>query len=132
MILPRTEAAPAKVNLALHVTGRRADGYHLLDSLVVFTEVGDVVSVAPGPLSLTLTGPFAAGVPGGDDNLCLRAARAVGAQAGITLDKRLPPASGIGGGTADAAAVLRAVAAAETIAPVSVPRVDDSATGARR
>lgn len=109
MILPRTEAAPAKVNLALHVTGRRADGYHLLDSLVVFTEVGDVVSVAPGPLSLTLTGPFAAGVPGGDDNLCLRAARAVGAQAGITLDKRLPPASGIGGGTADAAAVLRAL-----------------------
>lgn len=107
--MPRTEPAPAKINLALHVTGRRPDGYHLLDSLVVFTRLGDRVTVAPGPLSLTLTGPFAAGIPAGDDNLCLRAARSVGASAAITLDKRLPPASGIGGGTADAAAVLRAL-----------------------
>ena len=105
----RSESAPAKINLALHVTGRRADGYHLLDSLVVFTVLGDRVTVAPGPLSLTVTGPFAAGIPGGDDNLCLRAARMVGARAAITLDKHLPPASGIGGGTADAAAVLRAL-----------------------
>lgn len=103
------EPAPAKINLALHVTGRRADGYHLLDSLVVFTELGDRVSLAPGPLSLTLAGPFAGAIPPGDDNLCLRAARAVGAAAAITLEKRLPPASGIGGGTADAAAVLRAL-----------------------
>ncbi len=103
------EPAPAKINLALHVTGRRADGYHLLDSLVVFTELGDRVSLSPGPLSLTLTGPFAGAIPPGDDNLCLRAARAVGAAAAITLEKRLPPASGIGGGTADAAAVLRAL-----------------------
>ena len=103
------EPAPAKINLALHVTWRRADGYHLLDSLVVFTELGDRVGLAPGPLSLTLTGPFAGAIPPGDDNLCLRAARAVGAEAAITLEKRLPPASGIGGGTADAAAVLRAL-----------------------
>lgn len=108
-VIPRSEAAPAKINLALHVTGRRADGYHLLDSLVAFTALGDRVTVAPGPLSLAVTGPFAAAIPAGEDNLCLRAARAVGAQARITLDKQLPPASGIGGGTADAAAVLRAL-----------------------
>lgn len=105
----RFEPAPAKINLALHVTGRRGDGYHLLDSLVVFTALGDRVTVAPGPLSLVVTGPFAGQVPEGQDNLCLRAARAIGAQAAITLDKRLPPASGIGGGTADMAAVLRAL-----------------------
>lgn len=107
--MTRVEPAPAKINLALHVTGRRADGYHLLDSLVVFTELGDRVTVAPGPASLTVTGPFAAAVPGGKDNLCLRALRHAGAEARITLDKQLPPASGIGGGTADAAAVLRAL-----------------------
>lgn len=109
MTPPTPEPAPAKINLALHVTGRRDDGYHLLDSLVVFTALGDRVTVAPGPLSLRLTGPFADAVPGGEDNLVMRAARAVGAGAAITLDKHLPPASGIGGGTADAAAVLRAL-----------------------
>lgn len=105
----RSEPAPAKINLALHVTGRRADGYHLLDSLVVFTELGDRVTVAPGPLSLTVTGPFAADLPVDGDNLCLRAARSVGADCAITLHKTLPVASGIGGGSADAAAVLRAL-----------------------
>lgn len=105
----RAEFAPAKINLALHVTGRRADGFHLLDSLVVFVDAGDRVTLAPGALSLTVTGPFAADIPAGEDNLCLRAARAVGGAAAITLDKHLPPASGIGGGTADAAAVLRAL-----------------------
>lgn len=108
-VLPARQAAPAKVNLALHVTGRRADGYHLLDSLVVFTALGDRVTVRPGARSLTVTGPFAAEVPAGADNLCLRAAAAVGIDAEIGLDKHLPPASGIGGGTADAAAVLRAL-----------------------
>lgn len=108
----RHEPAPAKINLALHVTGRRADGYHLLDSLVVFTALGDRVTVAPGPAALTVTGPFADAVPAGEDNLCLRALRHVGAAATVTLDKHLPPASGIGGGTADAAAVLRALGAA--------------------
>ena len=103
-----TEAAPAKLNLALHVTGRRADGYHLLDSLVVFAAVGDEVTLSPGPLSLEIHGPFAAGLDG--DNLCLRAARLVGAEARMKLVKNLPVASGIGGGSADAAAVLRGLA----------------------
>lgn len=104
--------APAKLNLALHVTGQRADGYHLLDSLVVFAGVGDRVTAAPaGTLSLTVTGPEGAGLSAGDDNLVLRAARAFGARRGarITLDKRLPVASGIGGGSADAAATLTAL-----------------------
>ncbi|MGZ3215516.1 4-(cytidine 5'-diphospho)-2-C-methyl-D-erythritol kinase [Paracoccus sp. T5] len=104
-----TEAAPAKLNLALHVTGRRADGYHLLDSLVCFADMGDVVQLSPGPLSLRIDGPFAAGLSD-QDNLCLRAARLVGGQAAIRLVKNLPVASGIGGGSADAAAVLRGLA----------------------
>lgn len=103
--------APAKVNLALHVTGRRADGYHLLDSLVVFADVGDRISVAPAEgLSLTVTGPMAFGLAGEPDNLVLRAARFLGVTgAAITLDKQLPLASGIGGGSSDAAATLRAL-----------------------
>ena len=106
--------APAKINLTLHVTGRRDDGYHLLDSLVVFADVGDRLTVAPAEtLSLRVTGPRAAGVPTGADNLVLRAARALAPDHGaaITLDKRLPAASGIGGGSADAAAAVRALAA---------------------
>lgn len=103
--------APAKVNLCLHVTGRRDDGYHLLDSLVVFTELGDQISVTPGPTSLTLTGPEGASLQAEGDNLVLRAAAMMGVTAAITLDKHLPVASGIGGGSADAAATLRALAA---------------------
>ncbi|MCX7645634.1 MAG: 4-(cytidine 5'-diphospho)-2-C-methyl-D-erythritol kinase, partial [Rhodobacteraceae bacterium] len=103
-----TEAAPAKVNLTLHVTGRRADGYHLLDSLVVFAPgAADRVTAAAAPeLSLTVTGRFAADVPSGAENLVLRAAQAFGAGRGaaIMLEKNLPVASGIGGGSADAAA----------------------------
>ena len=110
----RREFAPAKLNLTLHVTGRRADGYHLLDSLVVFLDVGDVVTLTPGPLSLGIRGPFAAGLDAGPDNLGLRAARLAGRDAAITLEKRLPVASGIGGGSADAAAVLRALDAPAT------------------
>ncbi|MTH76587.1 4-(cytidine 5'-diphospho)-2-C-methyl-D-erythritol kinase [Paracoccus aestuariivivens] len=109
MTLPRRELAPAKLNLTLHVTGQRADGYHLLDSLVVFLQVADVVQIDAGPLSLALTGPFAAGLAGDADNLCLKAARLAGREAAITLEKNLPVASGIGGGSADAAAVLRAL-----------------------
>ncbi|MBU2956975.1 4-(cytidine 5'-diphospho)-2-C-methyl-D-erythritol kinase [Paracoccus sp. 1_MG-2023] len=100
------EFADAKLNLALHVTGRRDDGYHLLDSLVCFADAGDRIDLAPGPLSLTIDGPFADGLAS-DDNLCLRAARSVGAEVAIRLTKNLPVASGIGGGSADAAAVLR-------------------------
>ncbi len=109
-----TELAPAKINLHLHVVGRRADGYHLVHSLVVFAGIGDRLSVSPAAaLSLAVTGPFAAGLAGEADNLVLRAARALAAQAGmaatgrLVLEKNLPVASGIGGGSADAAATLR-------------------------
>jgi 4-diphosphocytidyl-2-C-methyl-D-erythritol kinase len=107
-----SEAAPAKLNLCLHVTGRRADGYHLLDSLVVFADVADRVSAAPGEgLSLKVTGPEGAGLAAQPDNLVLRAARALGVTgAALVLEKHLPLASGIGGGSADAAAALRALA----------------------
>lgn len=110
------ELAPAKVNLYLHVLGRRADGYHLLDSLVVFACDGDLIEVMPvDHLRLDVSGRFAPDVPFGEDNLVLRAAHALAratghaAQAAIRLEKRLPVASGIGGGSADAAAVLRAL-----------------------
>lgn len=104
--------ARAKINLALHVTGRRADGYHLLDSLVAFADFGDVLRVeAADHLSLTVTGPMGVGLSAGPDNLVLRAAALIGRGAAITLDKRLPVASGIGGGSADAAATLAALAA---------------------
>ncbi len=111
-----TERAFAKVNLYLHVVGRRADGYHLLDSLAVFPGAADVVQAAPaGTITLEITGPCGSGLGGGPDNLVLRAARALASTAGIeagarlTLEKRLPVASGIGGGSADAAATLRAL-----------------------
>ncbi len=103
------ETAPAKINLFLHITGRRPDGYHLLDSLAVFAGVHDVISSEKAPeLSLRLQGPFAASLTA--DNLVLRAARVVGAVARLTLEKNLPVASGIGGGSADAAATLRLLA----------------------
>ncbi|WP_347137742.1 4-(cytidine 5'-diphospho)-2-C-methyl-D-erythritol kinase [Paracoccus sp. SSK6] len=117
------EPAPAKLNLALHVTGHRPDGYHLLDSLVAFAGVGDVVTMEPGPLSLRVEGPFAAGLPVSDDNLCLRAARLAGAGAAITLTKNLPVASGIGGGSADAAAVLRGLARMGHALPAGTERL---------
>jgi 4-diphosphocytidyl-2-C-methyl-D-erythritol kinase len=107
------ETAPAKVNLALHVTGRRADGYHLIDSLVVFAGPCDSLHLAPADdLRLSVRGPFADEVPAGDDNLVLRAAAmlAPGRGAAITLEKNLPAAAGLGGGSADAAATLRALA----------------------
>ena len=111
-----TEPASAKVNLFLHVGIRRADGFHPLQSLAVFTEVGDVLRAEASPrLSLVLDGPFAAGLQAENDNLVLRAARALAAEAGtqagaaVTLTKNLPVASGIGGGSADAAAALRAL-----------------------
>jgi 4-diphosphocytidyl-2-C-methyl-D-erythritol kinase len=105
-----TEFAPAKINLTLHVTGQRADGYHLLDSLVAFVDVGDVVSAVPhDQLTLTLTGATTANLSANDDNLVLRAARSFGTDTGaaLTLEKCLPIASGIGGGSTDAAATLR-------------------------
>lgn len=106
------EFAPAKVNLTLHVTGQRADGYHLLDSLVVFAGVGDWVEVRPaGRLTLTIDGPEAPNLAPADDNLVLRAARLFRGPVNldIRLTKNLPVSSGIGGGSADAAAALRAI-----------------------
>ncbi len=110
----RAGRAPAKVNLHLHVTGRRPDGYHTLDSLVVFAGAADEVQAVAAPgLSLVLEGPQAGALAAEADNLVLRAARALAAAAGIapdaalTLGKHLPVASGIGGGSTDAAAALR-------------------------
>lgn len=106
----RTAFAAAKVNLFLHVTGRRADGYHLLDSLAVFPAVGDrLFAESANELSLTISGPFGAVLQAQEDNLVLQAARvlAPGRGAALILEKHLPVASGIGGGSADAAATLR-------------------------
>ncbi|MBP0446524.1 4-(cytidine 5'-diphospho)-2-C-methyl-D-erythritol kinase [Roseomonas sp. SSH11] len=115
---PVTELARAKVNLHLHVTGRRADGYHLLDSLVVFADAADEVTAAGGEgMALSLGGPEAGSLAAEADNLVLRAGRLLAEMAGLDrpgaalrLEKRLPVASGIGGGSADAAAALRALA----------------------
>jgi len=112
--------APAKLNLYLHVTGRRDDGYYRLDSLIVFTALGDVLEVAPAEdLSLAITGRFAAALGDANDNLVMRAARLLSLEAGlpahrgaaIRLVKRLPVAAGLGGGSADAAAALHGLCA---------------------
>jgi len=110
------EHAPAKVNLALHVLGRRADGYHELHSLCVFTELGDTLRAEPaGADRLTVGGPFGADLPTGRSNLIVRALEkfrtrfpgALPEGVAIHLDKHLPVAAGLGGGSADAAAALR-------------------------
>jgi 4-diphosphocytidyl-2-C-methyl-D-erythritol kinase len=114
-----TAFAPAKVNLYLHVTGRRADGYHLVDSLVAFPDIGDRITAEPSAdFSLELGGPEAAGlIDDPRENLVLRAARLlaerIGTSAGarLRLEKNLPVAGGIGGGSSDAAAALRALTA---------------------
>jgi 4-diphosphocytidyl-2-C-methyl-D-erythritol kinase len=112
--MPVEELAPAKINLDLHVTGRRADGYHELDSLTAFTAFGDRLALQEHDrLELELRGPFAGPLAAEPDNLVLRAARRLAACAGrkaavrITLEKRIPVAAGLGGGSADAAAALR-------------------------
>ncbi len=112
---PLKANAYAKINLYLHVIGRRDDGYHELDSLVAFAELSDTLTVRSADvLELEISGPFAAALsPDGEDNLVLKAARALAKHVGrvprahITLGKNLPVSSGIGGGSADAAAVLR-------------------------
>ncbi len=114
-----TTFAPAKINLYLHVTGRREDGYHLLDSLVAFAGAGDVLSLEEGgPFAFRMEGPMAASLSGEDSekNLVVRAARSLAAALerpldfGLALTKNLPVASGIGGGSADGAAALRLLA----------------------
>jgi len=122
----KTAEAFAKVNLTLHVTGQRADGYHLLDSLVVFAAFGDRLTceARTNGISLAVTGPFAEGVPTDDSNLVWRAAEVMrGAAEGdaglaLTLEKNLPHAAGIGSGSSDAAATLALVAAVMGAAPL--------------
>jgi len=113
-VTPAREIAPAKLNLALHVRGRRDDGRHDIETVFAFCVDGDLLSAEPADeLTLSVSGPFAAVLSSDDDNLVLKAAKALRNAAGttegaaLTLDKRLPVASGIGGGSADAAAALR-------------------------
>lgn len=110
--------APAKLNLCLQITGRRGDGYHLLDSVVVFTSFGDSLIVRPadragGEDSIDITGPFAASIAEEPENICLRAIRGYREAGGVigplsvTLDKHIPVGAGLGGGSSNAAAILR-------------------------
>jgi 4-diphosphocytidyl-2-C-methyl-D-erythritol kinase len=130
---PLVERAPAKINLTLHVVGRRDDGYHELESLVVFSRSGDSLSLWPGaPLKFSLEGPSAAASGDPAKNLVMRAALALAErvenlQLGIFhLVKRLPVAAGIGGGSSDAAAALRLLARLNGLDP-NDPRVLDAA-----
>ena len=123
MPVPLVENAPAKVNLTLRVLRRRDDGFHEIDSLVVFASFGDCLSFSSGGnLTLRVHGPSAQAAGEGDDNLVLKAARALVAQrsdivlGAFELDKRLPVAAGLGGGSADAAAALRLIAKANGLA----------------
>lgn len=116
--------APAKVNLYLHIVGRRADGYHLLDSLVAFVDVCDeVIAVPAESFSLRIEGPYAGPLQVEDENLVLRAARGlaeicdVSEGAALTLVKNLPVAAGLGGGSSDAAATLEALTALWGVTP---------------
>ena len=136
--LARVARAPAKVNLALHVTGRRADGYHALDSLVAFAGTGDTLTLEPDAVTtLSVTGPTAGAAGPDADNLVLKAVALLrdavpDFQAGrFHLVKRLPVAAGIGGGSSDAAAALRLVAALNGVDPADPQvRAAARATGA--
>ena len=106
--------APAKINLYLHVTGKRNDGYHLLESLVCFADYGDVITVKPSnSLLFEMNGLYAKGI-NQTDNLVLKAAQAISDYAGKALDleihvqKNLPVGAGLGGGSSDAAAIFKA------------------------
>lgn len=116
------ERARAKVNLTLHVLGRRGDGYHDLESLVAFADCADSLTFSAGEkFSLSVTGPRAADCGDLSDNLVVKAARHLGERVpqlrsgAFVLDKHLPAAAGIGGGSADAAATLRLLAAANNL-----------------
>jgi 4-diphosphocytidyl-2-C-methyl-D-erythritol kinase len=122
--LPQTlsERAPAKINLTLHVTGRRADSFHMLESFVAFSRGGDTLSLIEGePLSLSVEGSGAVALGRAEDNLVLRAARHFAERfpdaklRSFHLVKRLPVAAGLGGGSSDAAAALRLLARANAI-----------------
>ncbi|MDP1807636.1 MAG: 4-(cytidine 5'-diphospho)-2-C-methyl-D-erythritol kinase, partial [Acidimicrobiales bacterium] len=100
------ERAPAKLTVSLRITGVRPDGYHLLDAEMVTLDYGDVLTFDDGD-GLEVVGPHAAGVPAGEENLVRRALAAVGRRAFVRLDKQVPAGAGLGGGSSDAAAVLR-------------------------
>ncbi len=132
-LVPIREEAYAKINLFLHVTGRRDDGYHLLDSLIVFPRLSDTLEVRPSNrLTLRVNGPFAKLLPSGADNLVIMAAEQLATMAGkpanveIGLYKRLPVAAGVGGGSADAAAAIRALCRLWDFTPAS-DDIDDLA-----
>lgn len=119
-------SAPAKINLTLHVTGQRNDGYHMLDSLVGFAGVYDEITATTSPsLSISVSGPFAQGVPTDETNLVMRAARLLQAARGVTdgaaltLEKNLPHAAGIGSGSSDAAMTLAILAQLWDVPPLS-------------
>jgi 4-diphosphocytidyl-2-C-methyl-D-erythritol kinase len=135
MVEPTVQLAPAKVNLALHVTRRREDGYHDLESLVVFADVADELDAVPSASdSLTIGGPFGKGLGVGETNLVSRAIAAFrtrwpdAVQTGLKLHltKNLPVAAGIGGGSADAAAALRLMAGLSN-QPIAVAELADMA-----
>jgi 4-diphosphocytidyl-2-C-methyl-D-erythritol kinase len=135
---PFVESAPAKVNLTLRVLGRRDDGYHQIESLVAFADCGDRLTLAPGgELALAVSGPRAGQAGADADNLVLKAARALAARipgielGAFSLEKNLPVAAGLGGGSADAAAALRLIAQANGLPPGD-PRIFEAAraTGA--
>jgi 4-diphosphocytidyl-2-C-methyl-D-erythritol kinase len=129
--------APAKVNLTLHVTGRRDDGYHLLDSLVVFADVCDQLSAtSSADLRISVSGPFSPGVPNDDSNLMMRAAmvlqrvRGVEMGAALTLEKHLPHAAGIGSGSSNAALTLAMLAELWGVPPLPANAPEVVALGA--
>lgn len=130
-------SAPAKVNLTLHVTGQQDDGYHLLDSLVVFAGVTDQLSASVAPdMRISVSGPFSPGVPTDHTNLMMRAAealrttRGVTVGAALTLEKHLPHAAGIGSGSSDAAATLSMLAELWGVAPLPATAPEVVALGA--
>jgi 4-diphosphocytidyl-2-C-methyl-D-erythritol kinase len=132
---PLVDTAPAKVNLTLRVLGRRADGYHEIESLVAFADIGDQLRFSPGRnLTLNVRGPSAAAAGEGTDNLVHKAARALAARrpgvalGAFDLHKSLPVAAGLGGGSSDAAAALRLIALANAIA-ASDPDLHAAARG---
>jgi 4-diphosphocytidyl-2-C-methyl-D-erythritol kinase len=135
-VQPFSLFAPAKVNLALHVLGRRADGYHDLDSIVVFADVGDTLTFTPSDrFAIAVSGPFAAALPQAGDNIIAKswaAAQAIAAGRGralpaasVHLEKNLPVASGIGGGSANAAAALKGF-----LRLAGIDAIDDEVTAA--
>ena len=130
-------SAPAKVNLTLHVTGQRDDGYHLLDSLVVFAGVADQLGATIAPdMRISVSGPFSPGVPTDHTNLMMRAAEALRSARGVTvgaaltLEKHLPHAAGIGSGSSDAATVLAMLAELWAVAPLPATAPEVVALGA--